>query len=556
MSPIIDNKGAVEAADKEAEFAIGDGLNPSSSIEQASLAELADSRNGQFHRSFSPRQIHIISLGSNIGSGVFLGTGKALANGGPGFMIIAYFLVCSCIWAVLQTLGEMTIAFPTSGNYIDYADRWVDPALAFGAGFAEWLGWVAVVALEAIFFNIFVQYWAEGALPLPASITIFLVIVLAIFLLPNKAFAWFEYVTSVIKIFLFLLIIVLSLAIVCGAGPGGYVHDGAYWRDLPPFKNGFTGFANCALLAVAGVGDQVFIGIMGGEASSPRFSMAHATKLVPFRVNFVYMLSVVFITLLVRSDDERLLGGSDVTASAFVIAIADANIAGVPDLINAAMITGILAIAAESIYLSSRIVREMAHKRLVPQFIAKVDSRGRPRWALAITCAVAVFLSYLSLSSGGYELFVWLVNISSSAYFINWMIISFTSWRFHQALQAQNDPLFRQVYAWKSISWPLMPIWMMLISILLVVCCIFAGAKPLGGGGFTAYTFFQYIIGLLIIVGFTLAYKLIMRTEWRDPKTADLITGRRILTAQEIKYLDDYYAMPKWRRFGTYVQLW
>jgi len=34
----------------------------------------------------------------------------------------------------------MTIAFPTSGNYIDYADRWVDPALAFGAGFAEWLG--------------------------------------------------------------------------------------------------------------------------------------------------------------------------------------------------------------------------------------------------------------------------------------------------------------------------------------------------------------------------------------------------------------------------------
>lgn len=30
-------------------------------------------------------------------------------------------------------------------------------------------GWVAVVALEAIFFDIFVQYWAEGALPLPAS---------------------------------------------------------------------------------------------------------------------------------------------------------------------------------------------------------------------------------------------------------------------------------------------------------------------------------------------------------------------------------------------------
>jgi amino acid transporter len=86
------------------------------------------------------KSLQIISLGSNIGSGVFIGVGKALATGGPGNMVIAYGLVCSGVWAVLQTLSEMTIAFPTSGNYIDYAGRWVDPALAFGAGFAEWLG--------------------------------------------------------------------------------------------------------------------------------------------------------------------------------------------------------------------------------------------------------------------------------------------------------------------------------------------------------------------------------------------------------------------------------
>ena len=71
---------------------------------------------------------------------MFIGVGKALASGGPGSMVIAYGIVCSGVWAVLQTLSEMTIAFPTSGNYIDYAGRWVDPALAFGAGFAEWLG--------------------------------------------------------------------------------------------------------------------------------------------------------------------------------------------------------------------------------------------------------------------------------------------------------------------------------------------------------------------------------------------------------------------------------
>lgn len=75
-------------------------------------------------------------------------------------MVIGYAIICTTVWAVLQTLSEMTIAFPVSGNYIDYTDRWVDPALAFGLGFAEWLGWIAVVGSEATFFNILVQFWS------------------------------------------------------------------------------------------------------------------------------------------------------------------------------------------------------------------------------------------------------------------------------------------------------------------------------------------------------------------------------------------------------------
>lgn len=60
--------------------------------------------------------------------------------GGPASMVIGYGIVASCVAAVLQTISEMTIAFPTSGNFVDYADRFVDPALAFTAGFAEWIG--------------------------------------------------------------------------------------------------------------------------------------------------------------------------------------------------------------------------------------------------------------------------------------------------------------------------------------------------------------------------------------------------------------------------------
>lgn len=160
------------------------------------------------------------------------------------------------------------------------------------------------------------------------------------------------------------------------------------------------------------------------------------------------------------------------------------------------------------------------------------------------------------MAAGGYELFIWLVNISSTAFFVNWLIISFTSYRFHATLRAQNDPLFTQPYAWTSLRWPLMPAWLFLISLLLTACCITAAVEPLGGVKLTPYYFFQYVIGLVIIVGCTGLYKLVMRTPWRDPKTADLVTGRRVLTAEEIGALDAYYRLPAWRRFLGYVQLW
>lgn len=119
---------------------------------------------GQYHRSITPRQIHMISLGGQIGAGLFISTGKNLRDGGPAGIFLAFAVVCSCVFAVLQTVSEMTIAFPVSGNFIEYADRFVDPALAFAAGMSMWLGWTAIVAAEATFFATIVNYWAQNSI--------------------------------------------------------------------------------------------------------------------------------------------------------------------------------------------------------------------------------------------------------------------------------------------------------------------------------------------------------------------------------------------------------
>ncbi|KAF4339913.1 amino acid polyamine transporter I [Fusarium beomiforme] len=522
--------------------------NDTSSVQAAENVVVND-----LHRTLTPRQIHIISLGSNVGSGLFIATGKALANGGPGTMFIAYLIVCSGVWANMQTLGEMTISFPVSGNYIDYAGRWVDPALAFGAGFAEWLGWTAVFAAEAEFFVVLVDYWAKGAVPHAALLSIFLVVCLIVFLLPNKAFGSLQAFGSLVKIALFVFIVIFSIVLFAGAGPERSEPWGSSWTNGMAFQNGFGGFASCALLAIWAVGDQVFVGVMAGEAESPRYSMGHAITLVPIRVCVMYMTCVVLIGVLISSDDPDLLGASGSAASPFVIAAK--GIKGIPDLINVCVIIGLLAIALESIYLPSRILRTMAYQGLIPQIFGKVDERGRPRLALAFTSAIGTILTYLSLSAGGTEALNWFVSITSASFFSNWAIIAITSFFFHRALKAQGDEIFSERFAKKSIAWPSSPVHLILVCLLLLVSLFYSAIKPLAGGGFTAYNFFQNMIGLLLIVIFTIAYKLFMRTKLQSPKTADLQTGRNKLRPDEIEFLNSYYARPWWRRLGTYLSL-
>lgn len=529
---------------------------------------------GEYRRSFSARHIHvsvlsffssphmliesikIISLGGQIGAGLFISTGKNLRDGGPETLFLAFATVCTCVWAVLNTVSEMTIAFPVSGNYIDFADRFVDPALAFAGGFSMWLGWTAIVASEATFFAVIINYWAEYQVNDAVWYTIFLLVMLVIFALPSKVFAWFEYGTSIMKVVALFVFIVAGLVMVLGAGPNGYVHHGETWDNGLAFRNGFKGYSNSVLLAILAIGDNTFTGFLAGEAKTPRYSIAHAVVLIPIRVTVLYLVSVIFIGLLVPATDERLLGGSGVAASPFVIALDEAGIPGLPQLLNVVIMFAVAAIGAESVFVASRILRAMSHQRLIAAWVAKVDRKGRPRIALLITYLSAVALTYCNLSAGGITVFNWLAQIATTGYFGVWVVIGITSFRFRAALKAQKDPLFDQMYAWKCKWWPIPPIWLLACCGLYTGCSFYLALYPIGSDVPSAYSFFQYMIGLVLIVGFGLGYKLLLRTKLRDPAKVDLQSGRRTLDASEIKVLDAYFSMPWWRKLMTFLQLW
>ena len=56
-----------------------------------------------------------------IGTGLFLGTGKSLATGGPASMLISYAIVGAIVFITMLSLGEMAAFIPVAGSFCTFA---------------------------------------------------------------------------------------------------------------------------------------------------------------------------------------------------------------------------------------------------------------------------------------------------------------------------------------------------------------------------------------------------------------------------------------------------
>ena len=70
------------------------------------------------HRGLSARQVSMIAIAGTIGTGLFLGTGRSLAQGGPASMLLCYAIVGFIVYITLLLLGEMATQYPVAGRCI------------------------------------------------------------------------------------------------------------------------------------------------------------------------------------------------------------------------------------------------------------------------------------------------------------------------------------------------------------------------------------------------------------------------------------------------------
>ena len=112
-------------------------------------------------RQLSARQVQMIAIGGTIGTGLFLGTGRSLAQGGPASLLICYALVGFVVYVMLLLLGEMGTQYPVAGSFTTYSARFFSPSYAFALSWNYWFNDAVSVASDLTAAQLVLQFWTD-----------------------------------------------------------------------------------------------------------------------------------------------------------------------------------------------------------------------------------------------------------------------------------------------------------------------------------------------------------------------------------------------------------
>ncbi|PUT39149.1 amino acid permease [Legionella taurinensis] len=389
-------------------------------------------------RQLSARTLSMITLGGSLGTGIFLASGNALSLAGPGGTLLAYVIMGIMVYYLMSGLGELAAYMPSSGSFYVYASRFIDPSLGYALAWNYWFSWPITIASEIAASALLMNFWFPGSPPLLWCAT-FLFLVMGFNVISTKAFGLAEYWFSFIKITVIILFIVVGFAMIAGLTeyqPAGF----KYWSiGDAPFHGGWLGVLSAFVAAGFSFQGTELLGIAAGESDNPGVNVPRAVRLVFWRILLFFVLSILIISLLIPYTAKQLTV-SDVLMSPFTFVFQQRGFTSAALLMNGVVLIAILSTANSGLYVSSRLLWFLASEGHVPRAFAKVNRRGVPLRALALTSSIAL-LAFLSSLYGSGRVYFWLLNAGSLSGFITWMGIAASHYRFRKAyLHQGRDP--------------------------------------------------------------------------------------------------------------------
>lgn len=174
------------------------GGMPGSETESSGDFQTMDPHSG-VKRGLKTRHLSMMALAGIIGPGLLVGSGGALASGGPAALIIGFAVIGVVAFSVMQSLGELTTLYPSGGAFTALADRFVDKAFGVAVGWNYYIIWWAVLANEYNAICSIFTLWG-GQIPVWGYFLIFWAAFTAFQLLGVETFGEAEFWLALIKL--------------------------------------------------------------------------------------------------------------------------------------------------------------------------------------------------------------------------------------------------------------------------------------------------------------------------------------------------------------------
>ncbi|KAF7325629.1 Amino acid permease/ SLC12A domain-containing protein [Mycena kentingensis (nom. inval.)] len=324
-------------------------------------------------RNMKQRHIQMIALAGTLGTGLFLGSGKAIAHAGPAGALLAYIHVGTITYCMLMSLGEMMCFLPISGGCKLPFSR------PFALGWLQWYGGVVGLPTEIISASLIIGFWDAGTdgtgmskAHLAGYITLLIVLCAAVNFLGVRWFGEAEFCFALIKITLVLGCIIGGLSFIDLGGNPTHERIGfRYWKDpgaFAPFlvsgdTGKFLGWFQTLLQAAYSYLGMEGLAVAAAEVQNPRHALAKAVRRVFYRILMFYVLGILVVGMLVPHNDHGLLQSTgNAGSSPFVLAIRRVGIKGLPSVINAGVLTSAFSAGNTGLYGSSRQLYGMCPK--------------------------------------------------------------------------------------------------------------------------------------------------------------------------------------------------
>ena len=535
------------------------GLNPNEMTEEQRAAVL--SANAPLQRSLKNRHMQMIAIGGSIGTGLFVGTGLILRQGGQASVVLAYGIIGIMMYCTCQALGELAVTFPVSGSFVVYNTRFIDPSWGFAMAWNYCMQWMATFPTELVAASMTVQYWTEKNhqnISPAAWVAIFYSLIAIINLFGVKGYGEAEFIFSIIKVAGIIGFVIFGIVMTAGGNPKHEYIGAKYWHDPGAFHHGFKGLCSVFVTGAFSFAGTELVGLAGAESSDPGRYLPKATKQVFWRIVLFYLVSTTIIGFLLPYNSKSLLGGgslSETATSPFVLGITRHGITALPSIMNVVILVAILSVANASVFGASRAICSLATAGQAPKIFTYIDRQGRPLFGILMQLTIGL-LCFLAASDKEEEVFNWLMALSGLSLIFTWGSINLAHLRFRRALRVQGRDTSELTFCSQvGIYGSMLGL---TLNILVLIAQFWIALFPLGESP-DPKTFFQNYLSFPIVLVFYLGHKVIRKNlrVYIRAKNIDIDTGRREadldLVRQEVQERKEYIrSRPFWYRIWDF----